>query len=102
MSANCSNENIINVCMQFSSELMKTVEVKRGIRQRCVLSLLLFNLNSEKIFVKVVENNADEIRVNGVPLNNLNYADDTVLLVEIMQDLQNMLNNIITLVKNTV
>lgn len=82
--------------VRVQSELTKAVEIKRGVRQGCVLSPLLFNLYSEEIFAKALENNAGGIRVNGIRLNNLRYADDAVLLAENMQDLQGMLNDVIT------
>jgi len=62
----------------------------------CVLSPLLFKLYSEESFTKALENEESGIQVNGIPLNNLRYADDTVLLAENISDLQNMLNNVIT------
>jgi len=57
---------------------------------------LLFNLYSDEIFTKAIENEEGGISVKGIPLNNLRYADDTVLLAENMSDFQNMLNNFIT------
>ena len=48
---------------------------KKGVRQGCVLSPNLFNLYTEKIY-REVEN------IKGVNINNLRYADDTVLLAE--------------------
>jgi len=57
------------------------------VRKGCVLWALLFNLYSEDIFTKALENGEGEIPVNGIPLNNLRYADDTVLLAENMSDL---------------
>jgi len=51
---------------------------------------------SEEIFTKAFKNEEGGIRVDGIPLNNLRYADDTVLFAENMSDLQNMLNNVIT------
>jgi len=56
-------------------------------------SFTIFNLYSEEIFTKVLENEEGGIRVKGIPLNSLRYADDTVLLAENMSDFQNMLNN---------
>ncbi|RZF44527.1 hypothetical protein LSTR_LSTR002300 [Laodelphax striatellus] len=62
---------------------------------RCVLSPLLFNIYSEKIISKALEEETGGIKINGIPINNLRYADDTVLLAENIEDLQRMLNNVI-------
>ena len=50
-------------------------KLKKGVRQGCVLSPNLFNLYTEKIFREVED-------MKGVNINNLRYADDTVLLAE--------------------
>jgi len=64
--------------------------------------LRLFNLYPEEIFPKVLENEEGGRRVNGIRLNNLRYADDTVILAENMSDLQNMLDEASHLVENMV
>ena len=56
------------------------IQIRRGVRQKCVLSPLLCNLNSEKIFNEAFEDRHMGIKVNGVPISNLRYADDTVLM----------------------
>ena len=50
-------------------------KIKKRVRQGCVLSPNLFNLYTEKVFREVED-------MKGVNINNLRYADDTVLLVE--------------------
>uniref|UniRef100_A0A8D8UV16 Craniofacial development protein 2 n=2 Tax=Cacopsylla melanoneura TaxID=428564 RepID=A0A8D8UV16_9HEMI len=72
------------------------IEIKRGVRQGCVLSPLLFNIYSEEIFARALKHDSGGIRVNGTAVNNLRYADDTILIAENMQDLQTMLDNVVT------
>ena len=55
-------------------------KIKKGVRQGCVLSLNLFNLYTEKIFREVGDMKG--VNIGGVNINNLRYADDTVLLAE--------------------
>ena len=59
-----------------------TSEFKRnkGVRHGCVLSQNLFNLYTEKIFTEVEDMKG--VNIGGVNINNLRYADDTVLLAE--------------------
>ena len=64
------------------TESGKTSEfkIKNGVRQGCVLSPNLFNLYTEKIFREVEDMKG--VNIGGVNINNLRYADDTVLLAE--------------------
>ena len=50
------------------------------VRQGCVLSPNLFNLYTEKIFREVEDMKG--VNIGGVNINNVRYADDTVLLAE--------------------
>ena len=59
-------------------------KIEKGVRQGCVLSPNLFNLYTEKIFREVGD-------MKGVNINNLRYADDTVLLAEGLMFLQALL-----------
>ena len=60
----------------------------------CALSPLLFNLYSESIFRDALEDQEVGIKVNGEWINNIRYADDTVLLADSMADLQKLLDMI--------
>jgi len=52
----------------------------------------LFALYAEKIVAKEL----DGIRVVGVNINNLRYADDTTLIADSETKLQNLLNSVVT------
>ena len=65
------------------------IEIKRGVRQGCVLSPTLLNLCTEMIFREIVDKKG--VTIGGVNINNLRYADDTVLLANNHQDLQELL-----------
>ena len=62
------------------SGMKSEFKIKKGVRQGCVLSPNLFNLYTEKIFREVEDMKG--VNIGGVNINNLRYADDTVLLEE--------------------
>ena len=68
------------------------IDIKRGVRQGCLLSPCLFNLYTERIFRSAEGKRG--ISIGGTNLNNLRYADDTVLLAECEEDLQEIVNTI--------
>ena len=65
------------------------LKIKKGVRQVCVLSPNLFNVYTEKIFREVEDMKG--VNIGGVNINNLRYADDTVLLAEGLMFLQSLL-----------
>ncbi|XP_039308412.1 uncharacterized protein LOC105192891 [Solenopsis invicta] len=60
----------------------------------CIFSPLLFNIYVEKIFQLLLKDQRSDIKVNGIRINNLRYADDTAILAENIQDLQAILNTV--------
>ena len=59
-----------------------------------MLSPLLFNLYSEAIFQEALEDVEMGVKVNGVWINNIRYADDTVLIADNIHDLQQLVNKV--------
>lgn len=70
------------------------LEIRRGVRQGCILSPLLFNLYSEAIFRETLEDELVGIVINGEVINNMRYADDTVLLTSNLEDTQHLLEKL--------
>ena len=59
-------------------------QIGKGVRQGCILSPCLFNLYAEYIMRNTrLEETQAGIKIPGRNINNLRYADDTTLLVEI-------------------
>lgn len=77
------------------NELSEDIEIRRGVRQGCVLSPALFNLYSEEIIQEALTEEMAGIKVNGRPINNLRFADDTVLIAECLEDLQRMIDQVV-------
>ena len=58
-------------------------QIGKGVRQGCILSPCLFNLNAEYIMQNVRLDEAQTgIKIAGRNINNLRYADDTTLMAE--------------------
>lgn len=84
-----------NAVVKIEGTSSEEITIKRGVRQGCVLSPLLFNIYSEAIFKEALEGIECGIKINGKVINNIRYADDTVVLAENEQDLQRLMNELV-------
>ena len=78
--------------IRIDGAISEEVNIQKGVRQGCVLSPSLFNLYTEYIFREIDQMSG--LKINGETINNLRYADDTVLLAENEDDLQNLVSTI--------
>ena len=68
------------------------LKIGKGVHQGCILSLCLFNLHAECIMRNAGLDEAQaEIKIAGRNINNLKYADDTILMAESEDELKSVL-----------
>ena len=72
--------------VRLNSGLTRWFSIGRGVRQGCILSPHLFNLYTESFMRELQDINAG-VRVGGQIINELRYADDTVLMANSKGDL---------------
>ena len=82
-----------NAVVNVNGNKTEKINIRRGVRQGCILSPILFNLYSEKIFQESLQD-AKGFKINGKRITNIRYADDTVIIAETEEDLQDMINAI--------
>lgn len=75
--------------------ISEEIAIRRGVWQECVLSHLLFNLNSEAVFNEALENTTACIKINEIIINNLRYADDTGVISSSLWELQSLMDLIV-------
>ena len=67
-------------------------QIRKGVRQGCILSPCLFNLYTEYIIRNARLDEAQAgIKTSGRNINNLIYADDTTLMAESEEELKSLL-----------
>ena len=67
-------------------------QMGKGVPQGCILSPCLFNLYAEYIMRKAGLDEAQAaIKFSGSNINNLRYADDTILMAESEEELKSLL-----------
>ena len=80
--------------VKINNDISEPLKIEKGIRQGCVLSPTLFNLYTDIIFRNIDQRPG--IKIGGHTINNLRYADDTVLLAENETELQQILDTVKT------
>ncbi|CAG9841161.1 unnamed protein product [Diabrotica balteata] len=80
--------------VRVDSQYTENIKIQRGVRQGCVLSPLLFNVYSEAVFQEALSDSIEGISINGEVLNNLRFADDTVIITDNNNDLQNLMQRL--------
>ena len=78
--------------IRVGNDMSESRKIKRGVTQGCVLSPSLFNLYTEHIFRQIDE--LPVVKICGRNINNLRYADDTVLLAETEEELQKIVDQV--------
>ncbi|ELR55418.1 hypothetical protein M91_04067, partial [Bos mutus] len=67
-------------------------QIRKGVRQGCILSPCLFNLHAEYIMRNAgLEEAQAGIKIAGRNISNLRYADDTTLVAESEEELKSLL-----------
>ena len=67
-------------------------QIRKGVRQGCILSPCLFNIYAEYIMRNAELDEAQAgIKIAGRNLNNFRYGDDTTLMAESEKELKNFL-----------
>ena len=70
------------------------LDIKQGVRQGCVASSHLFALYTEMIMREIYY--MDGFRIGGTVVNNLRYANDTAIIAESEEQLQRLINVVVT------
>ena len=78
--------------VQIGERKTEWIEIKKGVRQGCILSQDLLSLYSQKAMEEFED--LEGVRVGGVNVNNIRYADDTVLIADSEEKLQELVETL--------
>ena len=78
--------------VKVGSEQTDMFLIKRGVRQGCVMSPDFFNLYGEMIMREI--KHTEGANIGGYNINNIRYADDSVLIADTVEKLQQLVNTV--------
>jgi len=79
--------------VRWDNEISRFVDIKRGVRQGCIISPILFNLYSEFMIAEALEGESG-VSFNGNNISNLRYADDAVLVADKKKNMQRLIDKL--------
>ncbi|CAH2096300.1 unnamed protein product [Euphydryas editha] len=80
--------------VRVDGEQTDPISIQRGVRQGCIMSPILFNCCSEVIVKEALEDVEHGVVINGQFMNNIRYADDTVLIASTEEGLCEIVNRV--------
>ena len=98
----CPRAEIKVICNLYWSQTAKVrvgdsytsqFQVKKGVRQGCILSPVLFNIYSEELINEALSQ-FKGATFNGVSYTNIRFADDTMVVAESEEELQKMIESV--------
>ena len=70
-----------------------SVEIGRGDKQGCCMSSISFNLYGESLLQEALSESVN-LKIGGMIINKVGFADDAAIIVEIEEELQDMMNRL--------
>ena len=64
--------------MRYENETSEVITIKRGVRTGCILARCLFDIYTEYLIRKALEDGEGR-NINGQNITNIRYVDDTIL-----------------------
>lgn len=61
------------------------IPIKRDVKKESVMSPLLFKLYTRKIFIEILHDRTETVKVGSEITNNMRHADGTAVIAEIMK-----------------
>ncbi|VEN59756.1 unnamed protein product [Callosobruchus maculatus] len=78
--------------VRIDGNLSGQTATRKGVRQGCVLSPMLFNIYSEFVMRQVLDNWNGGVAIGGSKISNSRFADDTTLIAASQEELVALLN----------